>query len=174
MGPGKRELLRSLKSADHGEPGRPIGGMVVAQDGTWLAAASGNDVHIWEPSSGRQRHTLIGHTDLVTDLALVNQATWLATASLDGMVRIWDPTVTKTRRMTATRARPVTAMVAATDGTWTATGDEDGSVRVWGLVTGSIRQTFTGRSHRITALAAAPNGAGWPARQRTARSGSGD
>jgi WD40 repeat protein len=156
--PESGQLLHSLRSADHREPGRPIGGMVVAQDGTWLAAASGDDVHIWEPTSGSQRHTLIGHTDWITDLALVNKATWLATASLDGMVRIWDPTVTKTRRITATRARPVTAMVAATDGTWTATGDEDGFVRVWGLASGSIRQTYTGHSHRITALAAAPNG----------------
>jgi WD40 repeat protein len=156
--PQSGQLLHSLSSADHGEPGRPIGGIVVAQDGTWLAAASGDDVHVWEPSSGRQRHTLIGHTDWVTDLAVVNQGTWLATAGLDGMVRIWDPTITTTRRMIAARARPVTAMATATDGTWTATGDEDGSVRVWGLVTGSIRQTFIGDSHRITALAAAPNG----------------
>jgi WD40 repeat protein len=156
--PQSGQLLHSLRSADHGGPGRPIGGMVVARDGTWLAAAGGDDVYVWEPSSGRQCHALIGHTDWVTDLAAVNRGTWLATAGLDGMVRIWDPTVTTTRRMIAARARPVTAMATATDGTWTATGDEDGSVRVWGLVTGSIRQTFLGHSRRITALAAAPNG----------------
>jgi len=156
--PQNGQLLHSLRSADHGEPDRPVDGIIVARDGTWLAATSGNDVYIWEPSSGRLCHTLIGHTDWVTDLAVVNQGTWLATAGLDGMVRIWDPTVTTTRRIIAARARPVTAMATATDGTWAATGDEDGSVRVWGLVTGSIRQTFIGHSHRITALAAAPNG----------------
>jgi WD40 repeat protein len=156
--PRKGTLLHSLASAEAGEPARPVGAMAVAGDGTWLATASGDDTQIWETHSGRRRHTLIGHTDRVTDLATINHGMWLATAGLDGMVRIWDPAVTTARRMIAARARPVTAMAMAMDGTWTATGYEDGSIRLWGSVTGSLRQMFVGQSRRISALAAAPNG----------------
>ena len=46
-------------------------------------------MRIWDPHTGQARHTLTGHTDAVSALAVAPDGTWLASASDDATVRIW-------------------------------------------------------------------------------------
>ncbi|MGH3933725.1 MAG: hypothetical protein ACRDS1_01865, partial [Pseudonocardiaceae bacterium] len=47
---------------------------------------------LWDPTTGRHRTTLTGHTSAVTAVAFSPDGTQLATTSLEGTARLWDPT----------------------------------------------------------------------------------
>jgi WD40 repeat protein len=62
----------------------------VAPDGATVATA-GTDrtVRLWDPANGRERLTLQGHEQEVTDIAFSDDGTKLVTAGHDGVARVW-------------------------------------------------------------------------------------
>src|SRR5947208_3103264 len=69
---------------------RGLSVLVVAPDGSWLAAGSfGGEVRIWDPVTGTTRHTLTGHTSGVRSLVVAPDGSWLAAGSYRGEIRIW-------------------------------------------------------------------------------------
>ncbi|EEU47186.1 uncharacterized protein NECHADRAFT_36603, partial [Fusarium vanettenii 77-13-4] len=65
------------------------GGVMFLPNG-WIAVISGQSVKILDPASGTCIHTLSGHGNFITALALLQDGR-LASASLDGTVKTWDP-----------------------------------------------------------------------------------
>ena len=63
------------------------------KDGRFLAAASGNNVNIWEVETGIIRSSLQGHSKIVTCLTISPDNNFIATGSADTTIKIWKYTV---------------------------------------------------------------------------------
>jgi WD40 repeat protein len=76
--------------------GRRGGGnlhFVFSPDGKTVASTGDNQdpaIRLWDPTSGRERRALEGHTKGVYDLAFSGDGKLLASVSRDGTVRVWD------------------------------------------------------------------------------------
>jgi WD40 repeat protein len=57
---------------------------------TWLFAAVGRDVLVFEPSSGKELSRLKHHTDYVYAIAASSDGKYLASGGEDGRVCLWD------------------------------------------------------------------------------------
>ncbi|WP_425564122.1 WD40 repeat domain-containing protein, partial [Nonomuraea longicatena] len=82
-------------------------------DGTPLLATGSHDhtVRLWNPATGSQRTTLVGHASAVSAVAfatLADGTPLLATGSHDHTVRLWNPATP-----TATDGLPLSASVRA-------------------------------------------------------------
>ena len=132
-------LVRVLATRPH----EHVTEVAIAPDGTWLATASDDGtVRIWNPVTGAQTATLIGHAGEVAKVAIAPDGSWLVTVSKDGSVRVWDPaTGAQTATLTGHNDK-VTAAAIAPDGTWLVTVSKDGSVRIWDPATGAQTANF--------------------------------
>jgi WD40 repeat protein len=73
--------------------GQPITSLVVSPDGQTVAVALADRdgvVRLWEPSAGRIRAELRGHTDQVLQVAFAPDSRTLVTASRDQTARMWN------------------------------------------------------------------------------------
>ena len=89
-------------------------------------------MRIWDPHTGQTGHTLTGHTQAVTALAIAPDGSWLASAGYDPTVRIWDPHTGQARHTLTGHTQAVTALAIAPDGSWLASASYDRTVRIWG------------------------------------------
>jgi WD40 repeat protein len=130
-------------------------------------------VRIWDPHTGQHRHTLTGHTDEVSNVAIAPDGTWLATTSNDQTIRIWDPNTGQHRHTLTGHTKRVLSVAIAPDGTWLATTSNDQTIRIWDPNTGQHRHTLTGHTKRVLSVAIARTAPGWPPPASTRLCGSG-
>ena len=146
--------LRALATLTDHQSG--VTAVAASPDGTWLVRGSADGtVRIWDMvtrSDGRRlvaddngsergfkwakatnhvRSARVDHQSGVTALAISPDGSWLASASLDGMVRIWGAASGRVRVTLTGHQGKVTAMAISRDGNWLATGGTDGTVRIW-------------------------------------------
>ncbi|HEY6072639.1 MAG TPA: hypothetical protein VIV15_04405, partial [Anaerolineales bacterium] len=115
-------------------------------DGKWLAGSNGNDIKIWDASTGRELFILSGHTDWVMGLAFSPDGKSLASTSLDGSVKVWslepgNETVTVQNSVAAYGTR----LVFSPDGRSFATNGGDGSATIWSAENGQPLQKLKGQ-----------------------------
>lgn len=127
-------------------------------DGSRLAGYVGNDIKIWDASSGRELLTLIGHRNWVMGLAFSPDGNSLASTSKDGSVKIWSlapgnelAAVTSPGTVFGTR------VVFSPDGKLFLTNGGDGSGIVWNTETGRSLFIVRGQTE-VLSLAYSPNG----------------
>jgi WD40 repeat protein len=158
-----------------GHDGR-VQAAVVTENGDWLFTGSERgSVLRWGIGtgvSGLEPLTLRGHSDWVTDLAVADDASRLASVSRDGTVKVWPveavlagrPVVPVTLGEHVERA---TAALFAPErlgdpGCTVVTGDGVGNVRLWRFCADAHRPEATvlmrDTMERISALAASPDG----------------
>ncbi len=118
-------------------------------------------------SSPQWRQDLVGHENIVVDLALSPDAGWLASASLDGTLRLWDARRLSPVAVLRGHSGAVTAVDFAPDGRTLASAGADGTVRLWsvparrevavmpGAVAPLTRVRFTPDGRHLLAFAAA-------------------
>jgi WD40 repeat protein len=58
-------------------------------DGALLAAASGKQVHFYDPATRREKRTLAAHQGPITGLAFAPDGHRLVTAGQDGLIKLW-------------------------------------------------------------------------------------
>jgi WD40 repeat protein len=65
--------------------------VAISPDGKTLAAGCDDKtVKIWDLTTGQERASLKGHTNVVLAVAFRPLSTTLASASVDGTARLWD------------------------------------------------------------------------------------
>ena len=110
--------------------------VAIAPDGTWLAAACGRAVVIWD-ATGKQRHALTGLDEPVSAIAIAPHGSWLAVSQGD-TVSIWDTTAFRLRHRLTGHPGLVNALTIASSSTWlVASGSR--MVQVWDAKTGRQR-----------------------------------
>lgn len=120
-------------------------GLIVLVVGiVFVTEAEANQEH----SRKRIAHTLKGHTDSITAMAV--HGPWLVTASKDKTIRVWDMENGASRLVLRGHTDDITALAVSRD--WIVSGDADDIVRVWQLSDGRLLQTLKGHGDTITSL----------------------
>ncbi|KAI9320746.1 hypothetical protein BX666DRAFT_2017807 [Dichotomocladium elegans] len=98
-------------------------------------------VKVWDARSGHLIHTIRGHENAITDIAINEENTLIATASMDGYVRVWkmedySPVATlKSHAASARQRKPFTSVrfspSPCADTRYLMSTNEDGVVRLW-------------------------------------------
>lgn len=113
--------------------------VVFSPDGR-LLASGGRDkvVKLWEVSTGRLVHSLVGHDAAVTALAFTPDSRTLASASADedNTVRLWDVQTGRSLHTLAAHDDWVTSVAFAPDGATLASGSRDRKLIFWDARTG--------------------------------------
>ncbi|RAL03535.1 uncharacterized protein BO80DRAFT_453197 [Aspergillus ibericus CBS 121593] len=107
----------------------PVTAVAFSPDGQMVASAS-NDctVRLWDTATGRERHSLQGHTDWT-----------VVSASGDGTMRLWDVVIGRERCSLQGYTSWFTAVAFSPDGQTVASASDDGTVRLWDAATGGER-----------------------------------
>lgn len=136
-----RSLIRQWSGFEKG-----VTALVVSADGARLfGGALNGDILQWRTTDGLLEQTLQGHTDAVTELALLPNGQQLMSVSRDKSLKHWnlvDGTVIRTLAHPAA----VTGVSLTADATRVATSAADGFVRLWDTASGLPLEMFTGHA----------------------------
>lgn len=123
--------------------------MAFSPDGTMLAAAIGDNVHLWDTTTGTELRVFTGFTGLLDSLAFSSDGTRLAAGGsdsntepefdYDGVIRIWDiESGSLLRIMQIEEAQGVESLAFNPDNSVLASGGEfwDRNLRSWDVSTG--------------------------------------
>jgi WD40 repeat protein len=111
---------------------RSIWSLVFSPDGRRLASASADQtVRLWDVTSGKELHTLLGHTGSVLDVTFSPDGRRIASAGLDGIVKLWDLTTGQEVLTLSGHTAGVVRVAFSPDGHLLASSDLNGTVKVW-------------------------------------------
>ncbi len=122
-----------------------INSMATSPDGSVVALAMGvrdGVVVIWEPTTGRLRGELRGHTDEVTRVVFSRDGKYLLTASRDKTVSLWSTSGGLLRTFRGHLA-DVEAVAFSSDGQKIASAGDDQSAILWNVDGGQPCDTLT-------------------------------
>jgi WD40 repeat protein len=151
-------VVRLLDPATGEERPGPGSGVALAfsPDGTTLAIGGFNgSLSLWERATGKQLHSLEGHSGIVFRVAFSSDGTTLASLSGACDVRLWD-VITGNKRCRIQRDNYQAAAIALSQDAkilYTAGGDH--VIRRWDTATGKEMEVEQGA---ITAMTVAPDG----------------
>ena len=85
-----------------------------------------------------------GHTGPVTDIALNDRGTIIASCSRDQTVRIWSNNASATCTIMKGHSAPVKSIAFNSDGSLLVSSGDDKSVKIWDIEKRKFIQSFTG------------------------------
>src|SRR5262249_34058310 len=138
-------------------------------DGQLLATGGGTTLKLWDAASGREIHTLRGHTRSdydyfplgpggVTSVAFSPDGLVLASTSGDTTVKIWDTRSGEGIRTLLGHTAAVTSVTFSPDGQWLASSSCDNTVKVWERRTDDSIRTLRGHELGVTGVGFSPDG----------------
>jgi dipeptidyl aminopeptidase/acylaminoacyl peptidase len=149
---------------------------VFTPDGRSLISGSwDHTVRHWDLSTGKEnwfikgiqgsRDNPVGHTSVVTGVALSPSGRWLYSGSSDHTICVWEASTGKLCRVLKKPERgysSVNAIALSPDGTYLAAalGDDgqDTFVHVWDILTGEKLEPLRGHRGKVSRVAFAPDG----------------
>ena len=125
--------------------------------GSLRAAASGQDIMIWDVATHCAVRVLRGHTRGVIDLSFSPDGRWLASCSDDETIGIWRVSDGARVRTLAGHQDYLSAVEFSPDGRWLASGGGDAVIKIWDAKTWTEQAALRGHSKSILEMAFGPN-----------------
>jgi WD40 repeat protein len=133
--------------------------LAVSPDGKWLVSGHGDITHmddaikVWQLSTGKMIHNLLGHSHWIYGLALTPDNETIISASLDGTVQWWQLlTGTKLAQSIDTQTG-VNTIALTSDGKKVITGGNDALLKIWRFGDGALLNSCTGHAQNISCIA---------------------
>jgi hypothetical protein len=136
--------------------------MVLSQDGQILITGSYRKIKVWDTLSTSNKknaenepqplHILMGHSHIVTSLAITADAKILVSGSRDKTIKVWNLQTGKLIHTLTNHTEGVYAIAISPNEQIIASGSADKTIKLWHLETGEMLGTFTGHTHTVTAL----------------------
>jgi len=140
-----KALIRTLAGV------RPF---AISPDGKWIVSASSDKtLKIWDGVSGRELHTLTGHTDKVRACAINHDGSYIVSASDDKTLKIWDAATGAEQATLAGHTKEDNACAISPDGAFIVSASDDTTLKIWDAATGAERATLTGHTGTVKACA---------------------
>ena len=107
-------------------------------------------------------HTFIGHTEVVTSVALSRDGKMLVSGSFDKTVKLWKVNTGQLITTVTGHSREVNCVAFSQDGKLFASGSGDKTIKVWEVSSGrlicALGGPFSGHSEAVKTLAFSPDG----------------
>jgi WD40 repeat protein len=141
--------------------------LVLSQDGETLVTGSYRKIKVWHTSlQGTEKIlkdtpplcTLMGHSHIVSSLAMSADAKLLVSGSWDKTIKIWQLNTGELITTLKGHRDRVYAIALSPDEKIIASGSADKTIKLWHLQTGELLGTFTGHANTVTALAFTASG----------------
>ena len=116
-------------------------------------------VDVWDARTSELRHSLKGHSDSITALAVNSDGTRIATGSQDRTVRLWDARSGAHLGTLEDQRSAVVCLAFSPSGDRLASGARDGRVMIHYLSSGRVVAARARHSGRVFSLAWDPTGA---------------
>ena len=133
-------LLRTLESYAR------VQAVALSADGRHVVSGSDDKtMKVWELETGRELHTLEGHTDKVQAVAVSADGRHVVSGSDDKTMKVWELETGRELRTLESYAR-VQAVALSADGRHVVSGSDDKTMKVWELETGRELCSFVADS----------------------------
>jgi len=140
--------------------------LVLSQDGQTLVTGSYRKIKVWRtsPQVGKlfkdtePLQSLMGHSHIVSSLAISADGKLLVSGSWDKTIKIWQLDTGELISTLKGHGDRVYAIALSPDGKIIASGSADKTIKLWHLQTGELLGTFTGHDNTVTALAFTASG----------------
>ena len=159
---------------DHGDPlpdgalarigtvrlrGLFVRSIAFSPDGRELVfGASCKELNLWDPATGKQVRSFLGHNVHANAIAFSRDGTLLASGSGDAEIILWRTSDGKILHRMKCR-HPLTSIAFSPDGMLIVSGEQNNSVRVWDGITGRELQCFQGKGGDVVVFVAfSPDG----------------
>ncbi len=149
-----------LPAAQTIESESPVRTVVFSSDGTLAAACQDGKVRIWDPSTGKLKHTITldeSETLIGRAVSLPPGQDLVIAAGKKNGVRIWNRTTGELQRRLKSTGGALTRPVIAADGNWLVASSSGPMVELWDLSAGKRRFQVPGGLDGISALAISPD-----------------
>jgi WD40 repeat protein len=143
-------------------PATAVASVALSPEGTRLATGGDypdNTVRLWDVATGREIHTLRGHTNRIASVAFSPDGKLIASGSQDQTVRLWDAAAGKLLAHMTGHTGDVTRVLFSPDGKRLASVSDDATVRLWGGATGERIAVLLGHRAPISQVAFSRDGA---------------
>jgi WD40 repeat protein len=163
---GRTSVVGSVTFSPHGRFVRA--GLIIADavlsvafspDGrSVLTGSRDNTARLWNPATGQQIRSFMGHTDVVNSVAFSSDGRYVLTGSWDKTARLWDAVTGQQIRSFVGHTSWVTSVAFSPDGRSVLTGSEDNTARLWDGDTGQQIRSFEGRTSVVGSVTFFPHG----------------
>jgi WD40 repeat protein len=130
---------------------------VLSPGGLGVATTKGEIAELWDASSGKLLHTLIGHGSLVTDAEYSPNGLELATVSDDHTGRVWSARTGRLLHVLVGHSLPVSTVSYSSDGHWIVTASYF-TAGLWSAGTGQLVSYLVGHTAKLTGASFSPIG----------------
>jgi WD40 repeat protein len=108
-----------------------------------VSASSDKTLKVWDVETGRELHTLQGHTNRVRGAALSGDGRRAVSASSDNTLKVWDVETGHELRTLRGHTGFVNSVALSGDGRRALSASADNTLKVWDVDTGETAATFT-------------------------------
>ncbi|MGC4755655.1 alpha/beta fold hydrolase [Micromonospora trifolii] len=139
-----------------GTPTRQV--VAIAPDSSFVSVGDAEGaIRVWNPVTGRLRHTIQAHDGPVLTLAVAPDASFIVSGSSDRTAKLWNSASGRLSHTLTVRGTSVKSLAVASDSSFLVTGSSDGAVEIWDSRTGGLRHAMTSNSSPVLQLGIAPD-----------------
>jgi len=150
-------VFRPSPVLDRNVVSNAVSAVAISPDGTQLATV-GNEVLLWNMTTGKLLYSLTGHNAFVHSVKFSPDGTHLATASDDGTAKVWELS-SRREILTIPVGQAENIPVALSpDGERLATIGDNNTAKVWDLANGEELFSLKGHIAPVVQLAFSPDG----------------